>query len=360
MGECGQMAARSCRESSHRGVFPSGLECLLEVIAHPRGGVGAKAAHAGDFVAEAPLGEDLGDAVSAIQDLWPCLRPCTVRPGLIGSQQASGVSSGMAGMPRPAGALGVVQVARRVVLTASARRLPAATAAALLLGGQALLVIAGEAATSPGRRRGLARGHGQLHARVPRRRRVLAHRRAAAPGGRPRPPPGRGQLAGGWREQRGHAFQWPGHQPARRISHTVDGATITPSFASSPWIRRCPHSGFSLASRTTRRPTSGAVDGRPGLRRWLVSYLRPASLRCQARSVAGVRERRWSSACSAGPVPAQRTTPGRPARTVSGRHSGAAPRSRAGVRAVRHLSPGHRGTPGWPSRAPGVSAGRQS
>ena len=36
-----------------------------------------------------------------------------------------------------AGALGVVQVAGRVVLTASARRLPAATAAALLLGGQA-------------------------------------------------------------------------------------------------------------------------------------------------------------------------------------------------------------------------------
>ena len=63
-------------------------------------------------------------------------------------------------MPRPAGALGVVQVARRVVLTASARRLAAATAAALLLGGQALLMIAGEAATSPGRRRGLARGQG--------------------------------------------------------------------------------------------------------------------------------------------------------------------------------------------------------
>ena len=47
-----------------------------------------------------------------------------------------------------AGALGVVQVAGRVVLTASARRLPAATAAALLLGGQAagvaaLLLISG-------------------------------------------------------------------------------------------------------------------------------------------------------------------------------------------------------------------------
>ena len=75
---------------------------------------------------------------------------------------------------------------------------------------------------------------------------------------------------------------------ARRISHTVDGATAMPSFASSPWIRRCPHSGFSLARRTTRRAMPGAVGGRPGLRRLLVSYLPPASLRCQARSVAGV------------------------------------------------------------------------
>jgi hypothetical protein len=54
---------------------------------------------------------------------------------------------------------------------------------------------------------------------------------------------------------------------ARRISHTVDGATLTPSFVSSPWIRRCPHSGFSVASRTTRRAMPGTVGGRPGLRR---------------------------------------------------------------------------------------------
>ena len=45
-----------------------------------------------------------------------------------------------------------------------------------------------------------------------------------------------------------------GSMPAAcRISHTVDGATVTPSFVSSPWIRRYPHSGFSFASRTTRR-----------------------------------------------------------------------------------------------------------
>ena len=76
---------------------------------------------------------------------------------------------------------------------------------------------------------------------------------------------------------------------ARRISQTVDGAIFTPSFVSSPWIRRCPHSGFSLARRTTKRAMPGAVGGRPGLRRWLVSYLPQASLWCQARSVAGVR-----------------------------------------------------------------------
>ena len=75
---------------------------------------------------------------------------------------------------------------------------------------------------------------------------------------------------------------------ARRISHTVDGATATPRLVSSPWIRQCPHSGFSFARRTTRRAMPGTVGGRPGLRRLLVSYLFPASLRCQASSVAGV------------------------------------------------------------------------
>ena len=75
---------------------------------------------------------------------------------------------------------------------------------------------------------------------------------------------------------------------ARRISRTVDGATVTPSFVSSPWIRRYPHLGFSLASRTTRRAMLRATGGRPGLRRLLVSYFLAASLRCQARSVAGV------------------------------------------------------------------------
>ena len=75
---------------------------------------------------------------------------------------------------------------------------------------------------------------------------------------------------------------------ARRISQTVEGATVTPSFVSSPWIRRCPHSGFSFARRTTSRAMLGIVGGRPGFRRLLVSYFFAASLRCQASSVAGV------------------------------------------------------------------------
>jgi hypothetical protein len=52
------MAERARRESSH-------LVCSawLRVVAHPVGGVGVEAAHAGDLVAEALFGEDLGDAV---------------------------------------------------------------------------------------------------------------------------------------------------------------------------------------------------------------------------------------------------------------------------------------------------------
>ena len=68
----------------------------------------------------------------------------------------------------------------------------------------------------------------------------------------------------------------------------MDGATVTPSFRSSPWMRRCPHSGFSLARRTTRRAMPGLVGGRPDLRRLLMLYFFAASLRCQASSVAGV------------------------------------------------------------------------
>ena len=85
---------------------------------------------------------------------------------------------------------------------------------------------------------------------------------------------------------------------ARRISRTVDGAAVMPSFVSSPWIRRHPRSGFSLASRTTRRATLGTTGGRPGLRRFLVSYLPRGQL-----AVPG-QERCWRHGEDIGPAPA--------------------------------------------------------
>jgi len=48
------------------------------------------------------------------------------------------------------------------------------------------------------------------------------------------------------------------------------GATVTPSFASSPWIRQLSPSGFSFARRTTRRAMPGTAQyelrqrGEPG------------------------------------------------------------------------------------------------
>ena len=124
--------------------------------------------------------------------------------------------------------------------------------------------------------------------------------------------------------------------------------------------RRFPHSGFSLARRTTRRATPRTVGGRPGLRRLLVSYLRPASLRCQARSVAGVT----------GKIPVQ--CPQGMSRASAANHawSPGSYRTRPACRRSTAFSclsrsssassPGHRGTPGRPGRVPGTSAGRRS
>ena len=94
---------------------------------------------------------------------------------------------------------------------------------------------------------------------------------------------------------------------ARRISHTVDGATVTPSFVSSPWIRRYPHSGFSFASRTTRLAMLGTVGGRPGLRRLLVSYFsRPV---CGARPAASRASRERCRPAPSGYESCQRGEP---------------------------------------------------
>lgn len=51
---------------------------------------------------------------------------------------------------------------------------------------------------------------------------------------------------------------------AARIRRIVPAPTRWPSPTSSPWMRRCPHPGFSWASRRTRFRNSSLIDGRPG------------------------------------------------------------------------------------------------
>lgn len=75
------------------GLFPPGLECRGQHVAHGLRDVGVEAAHAGNLVAQALFGQDLWDAVLDHPGLWLCRRPCGVSPGLTGSQQARGVSS---------------------------------------------------------------------------------------------------------------------------------------------------------------------------------------------------------------------------------------------------------------------------
>ena len=80
---------------------------------------------------------------------------------------------------------------------------------------------------------------------------------------------------------------------ALRISHTVDAATLTPRPASSPWILRFPHPGFSLASRRTRALMCLRVAGRPVLPRLdLASQRRRTMSRCQRRIVSAVTSSR--------------------------------------------------------------------
>jgi len=163
--------------------------------------------------------------------------------------------------------------------------------------------------------------------------------------------PQRGSAAWAYRNCRqiGPKRRGAGSMPtARRISQTVDCATITPSFVreGSPWIRRYPRSGFSFASRTTRRAMLRTVGGRPGARCLLCRT--SSRLACGARRAMSLASqgRLRSSACGVSAGPARRTTSGRPARNAPGRRGGAAPRSRVGVPAAQHPSSGPCGTPG--------------
>ena len=90
-----------------------------------------------------------------------------------------------------------------------------------------------------------------------------------------------------------------------RICHTVDGATVMPSPASSPWIRRHPHDSFSRASRSTTDRTVRRTGGRPERpRRDNPAHRRRTMSRCQRTIVAGVTISRNSAKRSTGSVPA--------------------------------------------------------
>ena len=82
-----------------------------------------------------------------------------------------------------------------------------------------------------------------------------------------------------------------GPSPPRTSSRrTVVGDTRKPSLASSPPIRRCPQSGFSRASRSTRARTSAVTGGRPRWPGGCRHFLR-TSARYHRNNVRGVTRR---------------------------------------------------------------------
>ena len=72
----------------------------------------------------------------------------------------------------------------------------------------------------------------------------------------------------------------------RRIAHTLEGASLTPIVASSPWIRRYPHIGFSFARRRITETVPTGIDGRPSRRCEQVHFRRTRS-RCHRSKVSG-------------------------------------------------------------------------
>ena len=108
--------------------------------------------------------------------------------------------------------------------------------------------------------------------------------------------------------QVGPARRCAGSVPAaRKISQTAGGATVTPGFISSPWIRRCPHGGFSFARSAKSRVMPG-----PPRAAGLESLARVIPLRGQP-AMPG-QERRRCHREDSGPAPAgyEPSQPGEP------------------------------------------------
>jgi hypothetical protein len=110
--------------------------------------------------------------------------------------------------------------------------------------------------------------------------------------------------------QPGPSRRGAGSMPAfLRICQTVDGATVMPSPASSPWMRRYPHDSFSRASRSTTDPTLRCVAGRPD-RPWhdRRDHRRRTMSRRHRKMVPGVTISRVAARRSIGSVPASRAS----------------------------------------------------
>jgi hypothetical protein len=124
-----------------------------------------------------------------------------------------------------------------------------------------------------------------------------------------------------------------GATPARlSMAHTVLAPTLHPSRHNSPWMRRYPQVGFSLANRSTSARSSAAALERP--RRWGYVQRRRTRSRCQRSSVAGcTNNRRQARRGSSRTSPA---TTARSAQSTRGRApGGAAPRPRGATPAAR-------------------------
>ena len=77
------------------------------------------------------------------------------------------------------------------------------------------------------------------------------------------------------------------------LPRTVEAAIAIQSCASSLWMRRYPHEGFSVARRRTRRRIDATVRGRPGLRFTLMRAWRCfIKSRCHLSTVSGLTKSR--------------------------------------------------------------------
>ena len=129
-----------------------------------------------------------------------------------------------------------------------------------------------------------------------------------------------------------------------RISHTVEAAIFTPRPASSPWILRYPHAGFSRASRRTRALTFRRVAGRPVLPRMdRAAQRRRTTSRCQRRIVSGVTSSLSPWRRALGITPSRVTSSARSAQFRFGRRgcrrcSTASWWRRIKISAIRHVS----------------------